>query len=69
MKNKPFFKFNSTFGVGRKESLHVENFLSDLKELFEKHKVNIIQDGFIGFNKDGEFGISGADIDISEKQN
>jgi len=64
---KNYFTFNGTNGVGRKEALHVENFLNDLKEVFEKHKVTSIENGFVGFNPKNEFGITNADIDISEK--
>lgn len=67
MINEYYFSFNEVYGKDRKEPLHVERFLNDLKEVFEKHKVTSIENGITGFHKDGKFGISKAQMNISEE--
>ncbi|MGG2024246.1 hypothetical protein AB1282_00410 [Gottfriedia sp. S16(2024)] len=66
--DRPLFSHhNNYWGLGRKEPLDVEAFLTDLKEIFTKHKVKTITKGTIGFQGD-KFGIIDSTIDISEEE-
>ena len=64
---QPFFIGNNIVGSNRTEPLIVFDFLKDLREVFEKHQVNLIRDGVIGFNNVGGFGIVNSYMDIQPK--
>ncbi|MGD7046958.1 hypothetical protein FZC83_01865 [Rossellomorea marisflavi] len=64
-----YFNFNAINGLGRTEPLDIEKFLNDLKSVFEKHKVTLIKKGSIGFDKNNNFGITEAELDVSNKNN
>lgn len=63
--NKLFFMFNETYSVSREEPLIVSEFISDLKDVFEKHSVKTIKEGAVGFDNEGNFGIANSKIDLS----
>lgn len=59
MKNE--FIHNACIMEGRKDVLYVEQLLIDLGNVFEKHGIESVGKGFIGF-KDGKFCIVNCDI-------
>ena len=48
--------------IKNEEGLMVNPFMDDLRKVFEKHEIEYVKDGYVGFNEKGQFQITDSKI-------
>lgn len=64
---KPKFQFNRIDSQGLDKPINVAEFMNDLKEVFIKHNVIAMRDGFVGLDEEGLFNVTNCHIRATSK--